>query len=64
MQINDRYLEHFQWNYPNVIAKRPHWLFGNIGSDNGLEQSGTKPLTELTLTKFYDAIWHHQATMC
>ena len=34
-----------------------------IGSGNGLVPPGNKPLPDPILTKFYDAIWHHYATM-
>ena len=32
-----------------------------IGSGNGLEPSGNKPLPEPMLTKFYDTIWQNSA---
>ena len=35
----------------------------NIGFGNGLVPSVYKPLSKLMLTKFYDAIWCHLATM-
>ena len=35
----------------------------NIGSGHGLVPSGNKPSPEPMLTEFYEAIWHHQATM-
>ena len=39
------------------------WLMITIGSINGLVPSGNKPLSEAMVTKFYDAIWQHQASM-
>ena len=33
----------------------------NIASSNGLVLSGTKPLPESMLTKFYNIIWHSTA---
>ena len=35
----------------------------NIGSVNGSVPSGNKPLREATLTKTFDAIWCHEATI-
>ena len=40
-----------------------HWWWVNIGSGNGLVQSGNKPLPEPKLTPIYIDIWRHQATM-
>ena len=57
--IKDNYLENLMWNCSQVDATRPHWWWLNIGSGNGLVLSGTKPLPEPMLAKFYDAIWHH-----
>ena len=30
-QFKDRYLEHYQWNCPKMIATMPHWSLVNIG---------------------------------
>ena len=46
-----------------ALRWRPHWSLVNIGSGNGLIPSGNKLLPEPMLTKFYDVIWHHLATM-
>ena len=40
---------------PIVNATRSHWWLVNIGSDNGLVPSGTKPLLEPMVTQIYMA---------
>ena len=51
------------WNCHQVNATRPNWWSVNIGSDNGLMPSGTKPLSEPMLTQVYEAKWCHKDTM-
>ena len=48
---------------PQVNVKRPHWWWVNIASNNDFVPSGKKQLPDPKLTKLYDAIWRHQATM-
>ena len=55
--MEESYLDHFLWNCPQVNATRLCSRRVNISSGNGLVPSGTKPLPEPMLTKFYDAIW-------
>ena len=38
-------------------------IVNNIGSGYGLVLSDNEPLSEPIVNKFYDAIWHYQATM-
>ena len=45
-----QYLKYFLWNCYQVIATTPHWSLVNIGSGNGLEPPGNKPLPEPMLT--------------
>ena len=40
-----------------------HWWLGNIGPGEGLVPSVIKALLEPMLTKFYDTILCHYATM-
>ena len=47
----NRYLGNFLWNCPHLNDIIPHWKV-NIGSGNGLVQSGNKPLPELMSTQF------------
>ena len=56
--------EHFWLNCCQVNATEPHQWEVNIGSGNGLVPSGNKSLPEPMLTKIYDNIRRHQATMC
>ena len=49
-----------RWTPQNLINKN---LSIKIGSGNGLVPSGTKPLPEPMLTKFYDTLWRHQGPM-
>ena len=61
--IKARNAQHSLWNCLLVNATRPRWWLINTGSCNGLVLSGTKPLPEPMLTRIYDTIWCHQATM-
>ena len=45
----------------HICVTRPQWV--NIGSSNGFVPSANEPLSEPIMTQFYDAIWHHQATV-
>ena len=51
------YLEHFQWNWPELSAKEPHWWQVNSGSGNGLLLSDNKPLPKPVLVQFYRPQW-------
>ena len=57
MDTKERYLERLLWNCLQVNATRQQKWLVNIGSGNGLVSSDKKPLYELILTKFYDAVW-------
>ena len=46
---------------PREYATWLHWWSVNTDSGNGLVPSGTKPLPEPMLTKFYDG--YHKTTM-
>ena len=62
---NDRYVEHILFNWPQVNATRTLWRLVSFGSGHhGLVLSGKTPLLpEPMSTKFYDAVWRHQATI-
>ena len=47
------------WNHSQVNATEHLWWQVNIGSGDGLVPSGSKPLSEPMLTRFYDT---HQMT--
>ena len=55
-------LEHSLWNCPQVNVTIPHRSSVNIGSGYGLMPSGSKPLPESMLTKFYHmaSLGHNQ----
>ena len=49
----------FPVNCPEMNTTISHLWFVNIGSGNGLEPSGNKPLPKPMLTMLYDAKRHH-----
>ena len=55
------------WAFPAKLPSgeyhKPHRWSLNIGSVNGLVPSGSKPKPVPMLTKFYDVIWCHYATI-
>ena len=56
--FNDKYLNHFLWNWSRVNATRPRRrLIRYIGSGNGSVPSDNKPLHESMLIRFYVATW-------
>ena len=55
------HLEPLLWNWSAVSVTELSWV--NIGSDNGLAPSGSKPLFEPMKTHLCVAAPHHQATM-
>ena len=57
--LSDWYLRYSLRNCHHLNVTGPYLWKVNIGSGNGLVPSGSKPLPELMLTQFYDAIWGH-----
>ena len=55
----DWWLRYLCWNWLKINIIGPYQWEVNIGSGNGLVQSGKKPLPEPRLTQFYIAIWRH-----
>ena len=62
IHINDRYIEHFRWNCPQVNARGPYGWLIKIGPGNGLVPSGNNPVPELMLIKYHNAIWRDWST--
>ena len=58
-----RYLQHFLWNRFHVNVTGPQCRLFISSWGNGLVSSGKHPLPESMLTKFYDVIWRHWATI-
>ena len=47
-----------------MSATTPDWRVVNIGSNNGMVQSGNRPLPEPMLTQIYVPIWRYLALLC
>ena len=61
--VNETYIKHLLQNRHQANDTWLQWWLVNTCSGNGLVQSVNEPLPEPTLTKLYDAMWHHYTTM-
>ena len=62
--IKDRYLKHFQWNYPNLNSRRPHrWLdkitLGDIKLSAIRQQAITQTNVDLDLCRIMVSLGHN-----
>ena len=59
----DWWLRYLLWNCPQTNVTEPYWWLVNIGSGNGLVQSGNKPLPEPMLTQISLTIWSQMTAL-